>query len=33
VTPTSGKRCPGTASAVTGSGEPADPAPVPPSGS
>ncbi|MBE8519065.1 sigma-70 family RNA polymerase sigma factor [Amycolatopsis sp. H6(2020)] len=33
VTPTSGKPCPGSASAVTGSGEPADPAPAPPSGS
>jgi hypothetical protein len=33
VTPTSGKPCPDSVSAVTGSGEPADPAPAPPSGS
>jgi RNA polymerase sigma factor (sigma-70 family) len=33
VTPTSGKPCPSRASSVTGSGEPADPAPAPPSGS
>ncbi len=33
VTPTSGKPCPGSASSVTGSGEPADPAAAPPSGS
>ncbi|WP_410607412.1 sigma-70 family RNA polymerase sigma factor [Amycolatopsis sp. lyj-109] len=33
VTPTSGKPCPAGTSAVTGSGEPADPAPAAPSGS
>ncbi|WP_410637846.1 sigma-70 family RNA polymerase sigma factor [Amycolatopsis sp. lyj-346] len=33
VTPTSGKPCPSTASSVTGSGEPADPVTVAPSGS